>query len=223
MNSDMHNEIVEIRRLIDKVNEKIQPALSGLDKLDRYQKELQLLKKRIQYFNQKGEEIHDELKSQKIKLVLKIDEIESAISDAHELFELGKYLKEKFKEYDTNSNRKTKNLQIINKFNGVEEHCFSASKAYKLFNEKVKKTELNELVKIINEICSFQNGEKLYVLHGRMISINDFGFHESFFKQIDTGLATVLRFNKTAKKKFTISEMLEFYVNYTLNGNSENK
>jgi hypothetical protein len=53
------------------------------------------------------------------------------------------------------------------------------------------------------------------------MSINNPGFHESFFKQIKIGLATVLKFNKTAKKKFTISEMVEFYVNYTLNGISE--
>ena len=213
---DIEKANLQIQKLIESVNLKLEDKLLEVDKLELYKKQLLLLEKRINYFNKKGEENCDELKSQKTILVLKIDEIENAISYATEFFEIGKMIKETYSSFDPNSTKKPKDIKLINKFNGIIEPNYNASKAYILLKEKVNEIDVTELANTINVVCNLKNNEKMYVLNEKIISRNVIDFHNTFLNFLKSNLKIVLVFSKTKKTLFTPSDMLKFYINYIL-------
>jgi hypothetical protein len=215
--------IKEFRILLDRIQEMIHNEKDDIKNLEKLKTKLQLVDKSIKYRKSKGLDIQSELQSDKIELVLRIDEIESTIRIAQEMYQMGEMITENFKAFDLRNGKKFKDIKLIDEFNGKDILYYSASKAYKLFLETVKKTNLTDLVKVINEVCNFKSEEKMYLLHNRIITKSDYGFHEAFFSQIKSGLGSVIKYNKTTKKSFMISDILRFYVLFTLGRNNQNE
>ena len=218
----MANEIAEN---IERINEQIQqleaeiaPFLPQTEKLSDYKKQLKVLDWKIAEAEKSESITLPTIKNQRIKLILKLDDLEKTVEAAHFLYESGKSLATKYKDFKSDKKEPRKS-KIINKYNQVVEEHHSASKAYRYFKSKVSDTEINEMAAIINAVCNLQEDNKLFVLGGRIISKNDTGFHEAFFELSKANLKEVLEFNKKKKKQFTYSEMLKCYVNYTLKRN----
>jgi hypothetical protein len=162
--------------------------------------------------------VRPELTAQKIKLILKIDKIETANFCAYELAHIGTKLTKDFAEFDDKSTT-PRNSKIVNEFDGIKEPNHGAFRTQNLLREKVKKTKINELVKIINSVCGLTGNNSLYVFENKMISINDVGFHDAFYESINGRIFDVLRFKNVDKLTFTLSEALKYYVIYTLKRN----
>lgn len=215
----MANEIPEhIERINEKIKQleaEIAPFLQQTEKLNEYRKRLKVLDWKIKEAEKNNNATLATLKNQRIKLILKLDDLEKTIQGAHFLHETGKSLSSKYKDFKSDKKEPRKS-KIINNYNQVVEEHHSASKAYRYFKSKILNTEINEMAAIINAVCNLQDDNKLFVLGGRIISKNDTGFHEAFFELSKASLKEVLTFNKKKKKQFTYSEMLKCYVNYTL-------
>jgi hypothetical protein len=211
----LKEHIANIKELIALVQLEISPHLEQTGSLEKEQKQLMLLEKHIQALEKYGDKVKPELKEQKIKLVLRIDEIENAVACARELNLIGSLLSKRFADFNTKSTTPG-NSKIVNQFDGLEEHQFGAFKVDNLLKRKIKTININDLVKIINAACKLNGDHSIYVFNGRMVSKYDLGFHEAFYKSLEGRIVDVLRFNNVTKLRFTLSDALKYYVNYTL-------
>lgn len=218
MANEFPEHIEQINEQIQQLESEIAPFLQQTEKLSDYKKQLKVLDWKIAEAEKSESTTLPTIKNQRIKLILKLDDLEKTIEAAHFLYETGKSLATKYKDFKSDKKEPRKS-KIINNYNQVVEEHHSASKAYRYFKSKISNTEINEMAAIINAVCNLQEDKKLFVLGGRIISKNDTGFHEAFFELSKASLKEVLIFNKKRKKQFTYSEMLKCYVNYTLKRN----
>lgn len=221
--TNINQAVLHVGRLLDEILAEIQAVQSDFERLDYYKKQLLISESRIKSFRQNGEEPSDPIKSRKIKLVLKIDEIESAMNAASALMKIVRRIDSEFREYDTKRQVRKRNSVVLDQFNNKHDIFNTANQTFKMLSEKVISTEPSELAKVINEACILKGNEKVYVLHKKLVTKSDLGFHEAFFSLIKAKkLSAVLQYSKVEKQQFTLSEMLSYYVFYALNRDSMN-
>lgn len=211
----------QLKELIASIEEGIAPFLNQAEDLEKLKKQLQILTQRISVMQKSGEDVRPELTAQKIKLALRIDEIEEALFCAVEFEQLGSSLKKNYADYK-DCTTAPRNVKLINQFDGIIESAYGASKSERLLKEKIKKMSLNELAKLINAICRLNGDNSLYVFNEKIVSKNDLNFHDAFFNTLDGRFIDVLRFSNVSHTKFTLSEFLQLYANYTLKRHSRN-
>lgn len=213
--SSVKQHISQLKDLVATIEEEIAPFLDQADQLEKLKKQLSLLTQRINAMQKSGEEIRTELKAQKIKLALKIDELEEAFTCAYELGQMGSLLTKNYADYKE-KDAPPRNQKLINHFNGIVETSYSAFKSERLMKEKINAMNTSDLAKLINAICRLSGDNALYVFNEKIVSKNDLSFHDELFKALNGRFVDVLRFNNANQPKFTLSEFLQYYVNYTL-------
>ena len=214
----LKQHINTLKDLIANAEAEIAPYLDQTEQLEKLKKQLQILTKRINVMVKSGEEVRPELKEQKIKLALKIDDIEQTILCVKELAQVGSSLLKTYGNFLNSSN--PINSKIINDFDGIKDSQFGAFKTDRFFKDKMKDISINELAKVINAACNLKGDNLLYIFDSKMMSKNDMNFQEEFYKSLEIRFVDVLNFNNIKKPHFRTSEFLQYYANYTLKRNS---
>lgn len=194
----------------------IQINLDDIDKLDLFKKQIIIIEHKIQEIDDIDSDRLSTLRSQKIKLVLKISDIEDNIKSATMLYQIGYSLTQKYNEF-SNQKPQSKTSRLVDIFDGKIGPYFGASKASKLLLIQIKNTSLEDLAKIINEVCHLPEKNKVYVLNNSLVTKSNMAFYKFFKLAIATPFTLILRTNKAEIFRFTISDMLQQYVIYTFN------
>lgn len=212
---DEHLE--QLKTLSASVEEDLQPALEEIGKLDFYKNQLKVLVRNIKAIERNSGEVKPQLKEQKIKLTLKIDEIEKTIIKISKLADWADDLARSMKKYLINE----ENISVSEVFDmDGRQFLYSANQARKRLILDIKTRPKAELAEIMNKISGYKK-KVFYVQNNRIVCTLDAGFQEAFNKSLSANFVEMFSVNEVTKTKFTISEMLKYHVNYTLKRNTQ--